>query len=232
MDRTPLSESAARSIIELIISGEYGNGDKIPNEMKLAQKFEMSRSTVREAVKTLVSQNILEIRRGQGTFVCQKPGLAEDPLGFRFINDKLRLAVDLIEIRLLIEPHIAGAAAKNASTKEIEGIVEQCDAVEKLILLGEPYGAEDVAFHKKIAVSSKNLVVPNLVPVINSTIHVSIDVTRAALRDETIATHRAIARAIEERNGEAARSAMTEHILYNQKLVKKLRSGYEAGGPP
>ncbi|MDR2803745.1 MAG: GntR family transcriptional regulator [Treponema sp.] len=222
MDKPSLSDSAAKSIINLIISGEYRQGDKIPNEMELAQKFDMSRSTVREAVKTLVSQNILEIRRGAGTFVCNKLGVPEDPLGFRFINDKLRLALDLLEIRLLLEPYIARMAAQNASCEEIDDIAKQCDIVEDLILRGVPHEKEDVIFHKKIAVSSKNLVVPNLVPVINSAIHVSIDVTNAALRDETIITHRAVTNAIKAWDGDAAHSAMTEHILHNQNLVKKL----------
>ncbi|MDR2803080.1 MAG: GntR family transcriptional regulator [Treponema sp.] len=222
MDKTSLSDSAAKSIINLIISGAYRQGDKIPNEMELAQKFDMSRSTVREAVKTLVSQNILEIRRGAGTFVCYKLGVAEDPLGFRFINDKLRLALDLLEIRLLLEPYIARMAAQHASGEEIDDISGQCDIVENLILRGVPHEKEDVVFHKKIAVSSKNLVVPNLVPVINSAIHVSIDVTNAVLRDETILTHRAVTSAIKARDGDAAHSAMAEHILHNQKLVQKL----------
>jgi DNA-binding FadR family transcriptional regulator len=65
-------------------------------------------------VKLLVSRNVLEIRRGKGTFVTLRPGVADDPLGLAFFKDKHKLASDLIDIRLILEPQIAGFAAQNA----------------------------------------------------------------------------------------------------------------------
>jgi DNA-binding FadR family transcriptional regulator len=228
MPRLSLSHSAAQNIIDLIINGQYRQGDKIPNETELSQKLEVSRSTIREAIKTLVSQNILEIRRGAGTFVSDKLGIAEDPLGFRFIGDKLQLALDLLDIRLILEPHIAEKAAERATDEEIAGILAQCNRVEELIVRGGSYEEEDVLFHTKIARAAKNLVVPNLIPVINSAISVLMRVTNTALRKETILTHRAVAEAIQFHNGADARSAMIEHILYNQKFVEKLKADREA----
>ena len=63
MGRKALSEEVVEWIIEIIKSGEYPVGSRIPNEMELASKFSVSRSTIREAIKQLVSRNILEIRR-------------------------------------------------------------------------------------------------------------------------------------------------------------------------
>ncbi|MDR1219280.1 MAG: FadR family transcriptional regulator [Treponema sp.] len=225
--KASLSHTVASNITDLIIGGQYQQGDKIPNEMELIKRLEVSRSTVREAIKTLVSQNILEIRRGSGTFVCDKPGIAEDPLGFRFISDKIGLALDLLEIRLVLEPHIAEKAAERAGDEEIRGIAAQCDVVEELILSGGSYEEEDVLFHTKIAQAAKNAVIPNLIPVINSTIFLLMRVTNTALRKETILTHRAIAEAIQARDGDGARNAMIEHILYNQRFVEKLKSDRE-----
>jgi DNA-binding FadR family transcriptional regulator len=219
-----LSQEAAQSIISLIISGKYRQGDKIPNEMELSQKLEVSRTTIREAIKILASQNILEIRRGAGTFVCDKLGIAEDPLGFRFIGDKVRLALDLLEIRLLLEPHIAEKAAEKATNEEIADIIAQCDRVEALILKGAAYDKEDVLFHTKIAQAAKNVVIPNLIPVINQAIFVLMQVTHRTLRQETIATHRAVAEAIQAHDGIGARNAMIEHIMYNQRFVEKLKT--------
>jgi DNA-binding FadR family transcriptional regulator len=222
--KTPLSHIIARNITELVIDGRYRQGDKIPNETELSQKLNVSRSTVREAVKTLVSQNILEIRRGSGTFVCSKPGVAEDPLGFRFINDKVKLALDLLEIRLVLEPYIAEKAAERATNEEIKDIADQCDLVEELILKGGSYEEEDILFHTKIAKAAKNAVVPNLIPITNSTIFILMRVTNTALRKETIVTHRAVSEAIQAHNSQDARNAMIEHILHNQRFIEKLIS--------
>jgi DNA-binding FadR family transcriptional regulator len=224
IQKISLSRAAAQSIIDRIINGQYQQGNKIPNEMELSRKLDVSRTTVREAIKTLVSQNILEIRRGEGTFVCDKLGIAEDPLGFRFIGDKVRLAMDLLEIRLLIEPHIAEKAAEKATNEEIADIVSQCGRVESLISRGVPYDEEDVLFHTKIAQAAKNVVIPNLIPVINQAIFVLMQVTHRTLRQETIATHRAVADAIQAHDGAGARNAMTEHIMYNKRFVEKLKA--------
>jgi DNA-binding FadR family transcriptional regulator len=223
MSKVSLSHAAAKNIINLIVNGQYRQGDKIPNETELSREFDVSRGTVREAIKTLVSRNILEIRRGAGTFVCDKPGIAEDPLGFRFITDKLRLALDLLEIRLILEPPIAEKAAERATDEEIADIIAQCGVVEELIQRGAVYEDEDILFHTKIARAAKNLVIPNLIPVINSTIFILMKVTNTALRKETVITHRAVAEAIRTRDGKAAHAAMTEHIMYNQRFVEKLR---------
>jgi DNA-binding FadR family transcriptional regulator len=220
--KTSLSQDAAEALINLIVSGQYRKGDKIPNETDLSQRLAVSRATIREAVKSLVSRNILEIRRGAGTFVCDKLGIVEDPLGFRFISDKLRLALDLLEIRLILEPPIAEKAAKRATDEEIHGILAQCRLVEELIRGGGPYEEEDILFHTKIARAAKNVVIPNLIPVINSTIFILMRVTNTALREETILTHRAVAEAIQARNGTGARNAMIDHIMYNQYFVEKL----------
>ena len=70
------------------MDNEWKAGDKLPNEYKLADKLNAGRSTIREAIKALVSRNILEIRRGAGTFISQKGGIADDPLGLTFVKDE------------------------------------------------------------------------------------------------------------------------------------------------
>ena len=84
------------------IYGVFKPGDRLPNEYELAQRLGVGRSTVREAIKLLVSQNVLEIHRGNGTFVCEQTGVAADPLGLKFIPGKKKLGLDLCEIRFMI----------------------------------------------------------------------------------------------------------------------------------
>lgn len=216
----PLGEIASEKIIKLIVDNNLKIGDKLPNEYELADKLGVGRSTIREAIKALVSRNILEIKRGSGTFI--KCGVADDPLGLIFVKDKLKLAVDLLEIRFMIEPKIASLAAQNATQEDIEEISKLCDEVEELILKGMPHMEKDIEFHTAIARSSKNLVTTNLVPIINKSISVFIDVTNTQLKNETIETHRDILNAIKSKNANEAHDAMLLHLVHNRRNINKV----------
>lgn len=216
----PLGEIASEKIIKLIVDNNLKIGDKLPNEYELADKLGVGRSTIREAIKALVSRNILEIKRGSGTFI--KCGVADDPLGLIFVKDKLKLAVDLLEIRFMIEPKIASLAAQNATQEDIKEISKLCDEVEELILKGVPHIQKDIEFHTAIARSSKNLVTTNLVPIINKSISVFIDVTNTQLKNETIETHRDILNAIKNKNANEAHDAMLLHLVHNRRNINKV----------
>ena len=87
-DRKSLGAQTEDELMKYILQEPIKPGQKIPNEFELAEKFGVGRSTVREAVKGLVSRGILEVRRGSGTYVINTNSLAEDPLGFGKIEDK------------------------------------------------------------------------------------------------------------------------------------------------
>lgn len=218
----PLGEQTSERIIQLIIENDWKSGDKLPNEYELANMLNVGRSTIREAIKALVSRNILEIRRGAGTFISQKGGIADDPLGLTFVKDKFKLALDLLEVRFMIEPSIASIAAVKATEDEIQQMSVLCDEIEKLILNNEPYLDKDIEFHTAIAKSSKNLVMVNLIPIINSSITIFIDITNQKLRNETIETHREILNAIKSHNSNAAHDAMLLHLVYNRRNIRNV----------
>lgn len=215
-----LSEQVSERLMQYIMANNLKAGDKLPNELALAQELGVGRSTVREGIRALVSRNILQSRRGAGTFVVEeKVGVSEDPLGFAFIEDKQRLARDLMEMRLMIEPRIAAMAAKNATRQEMEEIAGLARETEDLILAGQEHNEKDVEFHSKIAAASKNLVAPTILPVIQSSISIFIDVTASQLRRETIDTHRAIVNAICRRDEMGANDAMYLHLIHNRQLI-------------
>ncbi len=218
----PLAERVADQITSLIADNKFQKGEKLPNEFQLAEAVNVGRGTIREAIKILASRNIVEIRRGLGTFVSEKTGLTDDPLGLNFVEDKSQLALDLIEVRAMLEPDIAALAAKRATKKDIEKIKQACKAVEEKIQRQEEFITEDIEFHEIIARSSKNQVVPNVIPVIHSAIKEQIKATNAKLTEKTIVTHRAIAEAIAQRDYEGAREAMKEHLRYNQEHIERV----------
>ena len=219
LDKRPLPQIIADKIIDLIESKELLPGEKLPSEQELMKELNVGRGTIREAIKSLVSRNIVEIRRGVGAFVAKNTGVVEDPLGFSFINNKKKLVKDSMDVRLLLEPSIARWAARNATDSEILEIIELSKRIEKAILNDEDYSDLDVEFHTKIANSSRNLVVENLIPILNMNIRSLIDVTHAVLREHTILSHKKIANAIKERDEEMAERLMREHIEINQNYL-------------
>lgn len=219
LDKRPLPQIIADKIIDLIESKELLPGEKLPSEQELMKELNVGRGTIREAIKSLVSRNIVEIRRGVGTFVAKNTGVVEDPLGFSFIDNKKKLVKDSMDVRLLLEPSIARWAARNATDAEILEIIKLSKKIEIAILNGENYSDLDVEFHTKIANSSRNLVVENLIPILNTNIRSLIDVTHDVLKEYTILSHKKIANAIKERDEEMAEQLMREHIEINQNYL-------------
>ena len=85
----------------------------------LVERLGAGRSTVREAMKLLQSRNIVRIKQGSGTYVASNPGVADDPLGFTFIDDKQRLARDLLEMSYMIAQQKARLAAEHATNGQV-----------------------------------------------------------------------------------------------------------------
>lgn len=215
-----LIERTIEWLIQYISDQGFEDGDRMPAERELAVLSNVGRSTLREAIRVLVSRNVLEVRRGAGVFVSYKKGVVDDPLGFNMIRDKKKLAADLLEFRMLIEPRIAMLAAQYATREEIVELERLCDEVDELILAGEPHLQKDMEFHTRIARCSHNLIMPKLLPIIHGSIGFFIEETRGMLRDETMKTHRAVLSAIKRRDGAAAFDAMMLHLIYNRDLMR------------
>lgn len=219
MSKKPLGERIEDELMEYILQEPVGPGQKIPNEFELAEKFGVGRSTIREAVKGLVSRGILEVRRGSGTYVINTNPVAVDPLGFGKIEDKYKLALDLFEVRLMIEPEIAALACKNASAQELKKLKSLCDETEQLYRSNRNHIGKDIEFHTCIARCSKNQVVETLIPVINTAVHTFANLTHRLLMEETLETHRAITNAVIRRDSVGAKCAMMMHLTYNRQTI-------------
>lgn len=230
-NRPQLADQVAESIQTEIMQGKLKAGEKLPNEYDLAQKLGVGRGTIREAVKQLATRNVLEIRRGSGTYVAQEPGVVEDPLGFAFEPDKNRLALDLCEVRLLLEPQIAALAAERATDEEIDAIRTSCDACVAKIRAGENHTEQDIGFHEAIARASHNGVITKVVPVIQQGVSIFIEVTHSDLVEMTVRTHQQIMDAIARRDENAAYAAMREHLITNRDHINEAVVERESSSP-
>ena len=211
-----LSDSTADAILSMItIEKKYKSGDKLPNELELAKELGVSRITLREAIHILVAGNVLEFRRGKGTYV--KAGVEEQTLTELTPVLSAKVGVDdLFEMRLIFEPEAAYYATLRATDVELNRIVAIGEKIEEKIKEGKDRTQEEMAFHRSIAKATHNEFMSRLMPVIQESVskgvflyekeHLSVE--------DVMNDHRMIMEFMKSRNGEGARSAMKIHILH------------------
>ena len=219
-----LPEQAAEQISRLIVEQHLTQEDKLPSEFELAEMLGVGRGSIREGVKLLVARNVLEIRRGKGTYIAPNPGEVPDPLGFIYYPNQFQLSLDLAEIRLQMEPWVARMAAERAGEGDLKNLRQACCAVEQDIVAERDHSKSDVLFHVAIAECTHNLVVPKLIPIITYAITLFVSLTESRLKAQTLVDHREILDAICDRDAERAAKIMECHIEYNRTLLQEIVS--------
>lgn len=210
---TPLSEQAATQLMDMIlIERRFQTGDKLPNEMELAQELGISRVTLREAIRILCTRGLVEIKRGRGTFVTsyELPVPPADLSPLEIISASNR---DLLEIRMMVEPEAAYYAAKRAAPEEIQSIRQLCRQVEETAAQGDRPVKVEQAFHNAVAMASHNKFMTKLMPIINKSIYTDLTYFEESIT-YSLQDHREIVRFIETGNAEGARAIMRLHILH------------------
>jgi len=219
------SQEVASHIKELIRDKKLKPGEKLPNELELCALFSVSRPTVREAVKALVSQGIIEIRRGKGTYVSQEPGIAEDPLGLDFITTP-NLRLTLIEARLIIEPGAARLAAQKADDNDIAKIAASVKAMEEVVYQHKVEIHTELDFHRSIAEATRNPVIMRIIPIIMESIVKTYRDAPRTSEDHRHAfeEHKVIYEAIAARDPERSYDAMQSHLeaSYTRTIAKQV----------
>ena len=208
----PLAQAASEDIIEMIRSNHMKPGDRLENEYELAKKLNVGRSTVREAVKSLETRNILTIKRGAGTFISKNEGVAVDPLGISLMGKDEEMALELLDVRMLLEPESAALAAIHANKNEVAEISRQNRKVIGMIRKG---------LHQLIAEATRNRIIAKLVPIIQQSVGLTVEMTSKRLSETTVSFHEQIVEAITRGDASGARSAMIAHISENRIYIIK-----------
>lgn len=213
-----LSQSVADNILSMItIEKRFSVGDKLPNELDLSEELNVSRTTLREAIRILVALDILEIQRGKGTYVKENAFKKQQDLE-QLSNIKVN-AKDLYEMRLIFEPEAAYYAALRATDSEIKRILEFGKKVEKEISNHQDRTDDEHSFHKAIAQATHNEFMNKLMPIlyqaISKGVYLSLQSDKAM--EDIINDHRMIMEFLEQRNAEGAKNAMRIHIMHAMK---------------
>ena len=217
-----LGQQTEDQLMKYILDNQIAIGEKIPNEFELAGIFDVG------------SRGILEVRRGDGTYVISTVYMENDVLGFGQIKDRYQLALDLFDVRLMIEPEIVKWACRKETKEQIAKLRELCNEVERLYKQGYNHIQKDIEFHSYLAKLSGNMVVERLIPVINTSVVIFANITYRTLMQETLETHRAIVNSIEHKDPVGAKCAMNMHLTYNRQVImeflekkKKVRKNHE-----
>ena len=218
MKNKMLSQSVAESILTMItFEKRFSAGEKLPNELNLAEELNVSRTTLREAIRILVAYGILEIQRGKGTFVTENA--FKQPEDLEQLSNIRVNAKDLYEIRLIFEPESAYYAALRGTDAEIKRILDFGKRIEEKIQLQQDRTKEEHAFHKAIAQATHNEFMNKLMPILYQAISKGVVLSTQSDRaiTDTLNDHKMIMEFLAQRNAEGARNAMRIHIMHAMK---------------
>jgi GntR family transcriptional repressor for pyruvate dehydrogenase complex len=221
--RTKLYETVAQQIKEMMRDGLLKPGDRLPPERELAESFRVSRSSLRDAIRVLEVMGLVAPRQGEGTVVRDVSAESlMNPLSSMLLH-KRELVSELLDLRRMIEPPLAGRAAARATPGELSRLEDILRRQKEKVDAGELAVEEDSEFHYAIAEAAKNTVVLKVVDVFMDLLRE----TRArslqvqGRLQKSFAGHRRIFRAIKRHKAAAAEIAMRRHIQEIERIVLK-----------
>ncbi len=198
----------------LIRDGRWGPGAQLPSERELAERLRVSRTSVREALRVLEMQGVLETRQGGGTFVRSADIEAlVAPLAAAILQGRRELA-QILEVRELIEPGIARAAAERARPEHIAELERLLERQIQCIVRGEPFVDADTAFHTTLAAAADNAILDRLHTIILDLLRESREsyLYTADRPQRSLRGHQAILAAVKAHDPDAAWDAALTHI--------------------
>ncbi|HTF12671.1 MAG TPA: FadR/GntR family transcriptional regulator [Asanoa sp.] len=220
-----LTDEAIDKIKGMIMSGELGPGARLPKEADLAERLGLSRNSLREAVRALSMIRVLDVRQGDGTYVTSlEPNLLLDALSFVVDFHRDDTVLQFFEVRRILEPAAAALAAERMLDDDVHKLQLVLDdlgdepTIEALV-------ANDIEFHRQIAVGADNAVLASLVeglsgPTMRARIWRGLTQEGAAAR--TREQHQAIVEAISSRQPDLARSWATVHIAGVEEWLRRV----------
>lgn len=220
-----LTDKAIRRIRELIASGELPPGAKLPPEQQLAAELGLSRGLMREAVKALVVARVLEIRRGDGTYVTTlEPGVLLEGLGSAVELLRGDTLLELTEVRRLFEPVATGLAATRISADQLAGVAGHLEAMRAARDDVELLNEHDAAFHRAVVAATGNQTLTSLLEGISGrTVRARVwrGMVAGNVADRTLAQHQEIYDALAAGDAALARAAALVHVATTEEWLRK-----------
>jgi GntR family transcriptional regulator, transcriptional repressor for pyruvate dehydrogenase complex len=215
-----VSEKVANQLKKVISDGLFKVGDRVPSERELAEQMGVSRPSVREAIQLLELQGMIETVHGGGSVVRN---VTEQDIGKPieiFLKEDRHRVLELTEVRAFMESWAARQAGLHRTDAEVERIRGYLEEMERDFEKGEIRSEIDFKFHTEIAAATHNTIFVHLIDSIYQLLNYSIKVHREEVfvqrseQEKILNHHRAIFKAIEARDPDAAEAAMNEHLRF------------------
>jgi len=210
-----LTEAAIEQVRMLITSGQLVPGQRLPPEAELAESLGTGRSTVREAVRALVAARVLDVRRGDGTFVTSlRPELLLAGIGAAADLLQEGFTLELVQVRRILEP----AATAMAATRITDATLDQLDACLHQMSIApshEELVQFDEEFHQLVATASGNATLASMLNGVSSRTtrgRAWRGVIEAGATQRTISEHAAILAALRARDPNLSEAAALLHV--------------------
>lgn len=209
-----VSDAIVEHIMTRIVSGELKVGDRLPPQHTLAAELGVSRTALREAVRSLSLMGLLNVVQGEGTFVIQSvPGLFAQPLSFAFSASRTKI-LEVIEARLVIEAKTSEFCALRATEEELQCLRDIADDMISNMDSLKVFNKLDLEFHLQVARGCHNAVLVAVVESIQAPLLVQLarvqELPGAAQR--AVDYHKRILEAIANCDSESASTTMIEHL--------------------
>ena len=220
LKRTNVVEDIIETFKQSIIQGDLVPGQRLPSEAELVEQLGVGRGTLREAMKKLEALGVVNIQRGDGTYIVDKPSSALlSPLEFALMLEA-RVGVDLVELRSLIEVGYCQLAAHKATEEDWERIeaaqrayADYANSVERDVDL---HTKLDLNFHFAVIDATHNPLVISVAQTVEKIFFASIrsTLTKSAGREYGIEAHRSVVQAMRSYNPEEIRRAVVDSLSY------------------
>ncbi len=216
-------EDVVRQIQAFLSSGQLKPGDRLPPERELARRFQVSRTSLRDAIRTLELVGLVRSRQGEGTVVCDlSPDALLSPLA-TMLGRRRELVGELLDVRKMLEPGLAARAASHATAEQIAHLEDVLVRQRQRMRRGELPIDEDTEFHYSIALAAQNAVVRKLVDLLMDLLR---DSRASGLQvpgrlSRSYSGHRRILRALRRRDARGAEAAMRRHLREIEEVIMK-----------
>jgi GntR family transcriptional repressor for pyruvate dehydrogenase complex len=214
--KSSLSEDIVANLLTLIRERKLRSGDKLPPERELAAMMQVSRPSLREALRALAIMNVIEIRQGDGTYVTSlEPKLLMSHLDFVFALTDAAL-LELFEARRIVEPDLAALAAARIDDQGLAALHECVQRSLTLVDDPEAFAAADLELHERIAAAAGNSILERCLAGFSQLGRMSRQRTVApsGAIAQSVHDHLAIVAAMQTRDPDAARQAMLDHLAH------------------
>lgn len=225
ISRKKLSTIIANQILQLIRDGTLKPGDRVPTEKKLIKELSVSRTAVREGMKSLEMMGIIEIYPGQGTFVSKNRKTSNLILHLLRSDEKIKknILLDLLELRQILEVGIVDIVAKKGTKEDFSKLRKSIELHRIDIEKDKHPSHGDLAFHRLLAASTHNKMIIDFYEGIYDLIKGSLIFTGDVKKNRIIGFkfHEKIYNAIIKKDSKLAREAMRNHIEWIKGIITK-----------